>query len=291
MALVTLADIVTYTRDRLRESSANAWTELQVVRAINERLQQASRFIKKTHPTYLHATKTITYVADQATYSLPVDFWGLLSYPLRTDLDPDSAIGYTPFHEYHRHLGFSSGWFSWNRETFTFQGSDANKKLRITPAPASAGATLDLHYIRRPCELTSGTAAAGDGTTLTLDATPTYGANDARDDYYNSADFLIYGGTAMGEIATATDFVGSTRVVTIDFTTTPSTDSVYTVLPPWSEDFNYLLAYGAAATLLDDLSIQNNYEAVYGSYLQLMLSSLKRTHAPKYVHVTDLDRG
>lgn len=290
MSLVTLPDVVTFTRDRLRESSANAWTELQVVRAINEMLNEASRRIKKEHPTYLEDSATITYVADQATYDLPANFWGLLSYPLRTDLSPDAPIGFVPFPQYHRHLGLSSGWFSYNRETYTFQGPEGNQKLRITPVPAEATGTLGLHYIRRPPALTSGTSKAGDGTTMTLADTPTYGVNDVRDDYYNGAVFLCSAGSAVGESAECTDFDGGTAVLTIDFTSAPSMDSVYSVLPPWGEEFNYLLSYGAAASLLDDLQIPHNYQGKADRWLQLMLSTLERSQAPKYHTVTDHDR-
>lgn len=287
MALVTLADIVTYTRDRLRESSENAWSDLQVVRAINERLEKASRVIKVKRSTWLHAEVTITYVADQATYTLPVDFWGLLSYPLRTDLSPDSAIGWVPFNEHHRYLGFS---FTWNGEKYTFQGSDQNKKLLIIPTPASSGNTLKLHYIRKPAALTSGLAKAGTATSLTLADAPAYGVSDVRDDYYNNTDFFLSAGTGVGETATATDFAGSTAIVTINFTATPTGTSAYNVLPPWAEDYNYLLAYGAAATLLDDLQIPNDFEMEYDKYIQLMITSMDLSQAPKYVMLGDLDR-
>jgi len=125
---------------------------------------------------------------------------------------------------------------------------------------------------------------------MTLADTPTYGTNDPRDDYYNDSVFYNSSGSSAGESATVTDYVGSTAVLTATFTTAPSTDSVYSVLPPWGEEYNYILGYGAAAVLLDDLSIPHGYHQESDRWLKLMLDSIKRSTAPKYIQVSDYDR-
>ncbi len=72
----------------------------------------------------------------------------------------------------------------------------------------------------------SGTAQAGAASTITLAA----GAS-ATDDYYNSATIHITGGTGSGQTRTISDYVGSTKVATVDsaWTTQPDATSVYEI--------------------------------------------------------------
>jgi len=71
-----------------------------------------------------------------------------------------------------------------------------------------------------------GTAAAGTSTTITLDANAS-----ATDDYYNNDLISIDHGTGEGQGRVITDYVGATKVATVDsaWTTTPDTTSEYIV--------------------------------------------------------------
>jgi hypothetical protein len=71
-----------------------------------------------------------------------------------------------------------------------------------------------------------GTAQAGGASTVTLAS----GAS-ATDDTYNNSTVTITGGTGIGQTRTITDYVGSSRVATVDsaWTTTPDSTSTYDV--------------------------------------------------------------
>lgn len=279
MSLVTVSDYVTYIRDRLRESTANVWTDAQLVRALNEGFFWQVEELARNDPTYLHAYTTISYVANQATYDLPINFWGVIAPPLRTDLDPDAPISPVIYPDYWRYLQATSYNINLNNEVYNFE----DQKLRIFPTPTDATKTLRIDYARRPPALTSGTGQAGStGTTLVLDATPTYGSNDVRDDVYNGTTFLIASGTGVGETAVASDYDGGTVTVTIDFTTAPDATSVYTTLPPWPEQFSYGMCYKSASILLEDLGMASNCEARAQEWVQKMIRSVSRVSGPRF---------
>jgi hypothetical protein len=73
----------------------------------------------------------------------------------------------------------------------------------------------------------SGTAQAGAATTVTLAA----GAS-ATDDLFNGQVVKIYGGTGAGQSRVITDYVGSTKVATVDraWATNPDATSTYAVM-------------------------------------------------------------
>lgn len=73
----------------------------------------------------------------------------------------------------------------------------------------------------------TGTAQSGASTTITLAS----GAS-ATDDFYNKAAVSIISGTGAGQTRQITDYVGSSKVATVDtaWATNPSTDSVYWII-------------------------------------------------------------
>lgn len=286
MSVRTVPDMVTFIRDRIRETTANAWTNDQIMRTLNARLMQASRMLAQAHPTFLHDSTTISYVADQSEYSLPETFWGLLAPPLRTDLEPDAPISFGEYSHFYKWLGTTGLNIDRNGERYFFEGS----KLKIQPTPTAATGTLSLHFVRRPPEVHSATADAGSSTTITFPASGTYGDPVTRDDYYNGADIFIHSGTAAGEQATITDYDGGTRVATVDFDSTPDATSVYSVLTPLPEEFNHAICYGTAADLLNDMGIPNGFSQVADQWLFEMKSSLDRHEGARYVNVVDEDR-
>jgi len=71
-----------------------------------------------------------------------------------------------------------------------------------------------------------GTAQAGAGTTITLDASA-----NANNDFYNNCLVEIIGGTGIGQSRFITDYVGSTKVATVNssWVTNPDNTSVFIV--------------------------------------------------------------
>ena len=97
-------------------------------------------------------------------------------------------------------------------------------RMGLTALPnAAANATGGLMTAKR-----GGTAQAGASSTITLDA----GASSS-DDFYIGDIVQIVGGTGAGQSRIITDYVGSTKVATVDtaWNTNPSSDSVFVLIP------------------------------------------------------------
>lgn len=71
------------------------------------------------------------------------------------------------------------------------------------------------------------TATAGASTTITLDASAS-----ATNDFYNNATIVLLSGTGLLQFRNITDYVGSTKVATVDraWTTNPDATSVFVIL-------------------------------------------------------------
>lgn len=75
--------------------------------------------------------------------------------------------------------------------------------------------------------LETGTAVAASGTTITLD-----GGSSELADFYNGTIIVITAGTGVGQSRIISDYAVTTNVATVDtWITTPSTDSVYYIIP------------------------------------------------------------
>ncbi len=74
----------------------------------------------------------------------------------------------------------------------------------------------------------SGVAQAGDTSSITLRS-----AASGSDDQFNAAEIEIVRGTGAGQSRTITNYVGSSKVVTVDrdWVTSPGSDSVYVIHP------------------------------------------------------------
>lgn len=97
-------------------------------------------------------------------------------------------------------------------------------RLGLTALPnAAANATGGLMTVKR-----GGTAQAGAASSITLDA----GASSS-DDFYIGDVVQIISGTGAGQSRIVTDYVGSTKVATVDsaWTTNPASGSVFALIP------------------------------------------------------------
>jgi hypothetical protein len=97
-----------------------------------------------------------------------------------------------------------------------------NKSETLTPSAVSGNITLTTTSAKHD----TGTAQAGASTTITLKS-----ASSATNDYYNGLYITITGGTGSGQIRVITDYVGSTKVATVDraWTTIPNSTSTYSI--------------------------------------------------------------
>lgn len=129
---------------------------------------------------------------------------------------------------------------SWTISTISFDTTPkyafdldvhVNTSETLTPSAVSGNVTLTSTSSKHD----TGTAQAGSSTTITLKS-----ASSSTDDYYNGLYITITGGTGSGQIRTIHDYVGSTKVVTVDraWTTAPDATSTYSLTTFTTESVN-----------------------------------------------------
>lgn len=129
---------------------------------------------------------------------------------------------------------------SWTISTISFDTTPkyafdldvhVNNSETLTPSAVSGNVTLTSTSSKHD----TGTAQAGSSTTITLKS-----ASSSTDDYYNGLYITITGGTGSGQIRTIHDYVGSTKVVTVDraWTTAPDATSTYSLTTFTTESVN-----------------------------------------------------
>ncbi len=120
---------------------------------------------------------------------------------------------------------------AWTATTITFDSIPkyaynidfhTNNGSTLTPSAVSGNVTLTASTTHHD----SGAAQAGSSTTITLKSTAS-----GTDDVYNGLYVTITSGTGAGQIRLIEDYVGSTKVATVDvaFTTAPDSTSNYEV--------------------------------------------------------------
>jgi hypothetical protein len=129
---------------------------------------------------------------------------------------------------------------AWTATTITFDtipkyayniDFHTNNGSTLTPSAVSGNITLTASATHHD----SGSAQAGTSTTITLKSTAS-----ATNDIYNGMYVTITSGTGAGQIRLIEDYVGSTKVATVDvpFTTAPNGTSNYSVTTWTTESVN-----------------------------------------------------
>lgn len=104
---------------------------------------------------------------------------------------------------------------------FAFSVDFVNPQDDLDPDVASGNITFTSGYTA-----VTGTAQAGAATTITLAA-----ASSATDDFYNNLYILTTGGTGSGQTRLIADYVGATKIATVDaaWTVTPDATTTYSI--------------------------------------------------------------
>jgi hypothetical protein len=129
---------------------------------------------------------------------------------------------------------------AWTATTVTFDSIpkyafniqfDTNIGSTLTPSAVSGNITLTASATNHD----TGAAQAGTSTTITLKSTAS-----ATDDIYNGMYVTITGGTGAGQVRIIQNYVGSTKVATVDdpFTTAPTSASNYQITTWTTESVN-----------------------------------------------------
>ena len=270
-------------RRRLSEITAGFWLDLEVFSALNKGqfdIAKKSRCLKKT--------VTVTTVASTQEYDLKDE-----GFEDIIDIS-DDGVEFNTNGSKRLPLNFKKitqlnkeepGWrdvaASIPRDYYY---NKTSKTIGLHPKPNSsnAGAYLFVSGYHRTRVLHAGTAAAGAATTLTLAAaSATAPAPSPVDDYYNGLFMEIYDGTGEGEIAEITDYVGSTKVCTVNFTTTPDTTSIYGMVSELPQEAHELMETYALWKLLSKggsrTVLANNYRDEYFTELSSFISNFTET--------------
>lgn len=129
---------------------------------------------------------------------------------------------------------------AWTATTITFDSVPkyafnidfhTNNSETLTVSAVSGNITLTTTSSKHD----TGTAQAGASTTITLKS-----SSSSTDDYFNGLYITITGGAGAGQIRIIEDYVGSTKVATVDraWTTTPNSTSTYSITSWTTESVN-----------------------------------------------------
>lgn len=238
-------------RKTLSETTAAFWADTEIFYQLN----QAQNFIARKS-LCLKKEVTVTTITSQQEYDLKDNsFADVIDI---TEDGIDFKIGgstYSPL-KYRTKKQLSNEFPGWRSTSAGTPGyyyyNKSSKTLGLYPKPNSsnAGAYLIVPGYYFPPVLNAGTAAAGATTSITLAAgSSTVPYPSVTNDYYNGLYIEIYSGTGAGQKAEITDYVGSTKVCTLAFTTAPSTDSIYGMVSPLPEEAHYLMPLYTLASL------------------------------------------
>ena len=253
--MLTLKEMISDFRNHLDAVGDNFFGDAEIVRRLHAAQQEICRGIQKEDPTFYVATKVLDLVADQATYSLPLNarLGSRIIFAQNTALSYGGLVPATVLEalvdfEIPSVVNLTDQWH------FTVQGD----KVRVmqTPGSSNSGA-ITIWYVPTHGNMLQGKPSSATSTTLvastsqlTPDYTAYYGTLDRRDDYYNGMNITILDGTGVGQTRTISDYAGSTRTLTVDtaWTTTPDTTSEFYVTCPVPEDHHHLVPVRAALT-------------------------------------------
>jgi hypothetical protein len=274
----------------LHDTSANMWSNVQRLMAINASYDQIVNRVIEAHEQWFYKTVSLsagTAVWNATPFNFPSNPATVNKILLVTDANGDPLM---PITVQQKEYGYAPGANDSQLRVVDIGYWLDHDKLWVNSGQWTG--SLRMYYIRKPSRMQYGIAEAGSDTTMTLDA-------DTRpsivDDYYNAITFSIREGTGAGEEATASDYVGSTRVLTIDFATTPDTTSVYSSVCELPDGHMEVVAIGAAIrALMYDVAQEPKLNQLKQWYTKLEFDLMdylgnRQIQSSRPVNMTNLD--
>jgi hypothetical protein len=274
----------------LHDTSANMWNDAQRLMAINASYDQIINRVIESHEQWFYKTATLTKGTAEwnaTPFDFPAAPAGINKILLVTDANGDPLM---PITVQQKEYGYAPGANDDQLRVVDIGYWLAHDKLWVNSAQWTG--SLRVYYIRKPARMQYGTAEAGTSTQMTLDL-------DTRpsivNDYYNDITFSIREGTGAGEEAVASDYVGSTRVLTIDFTSTPDTGSVYSSVCELPDGHMEVVAIGAAIrALMYDVAQEPKLNQLKQWYTKLEFDLMdyltnRQIQSSRPVNMTNLD--
>jgi len=243
---------------------------------VNQAQQHLQNIVIHAFEDYLTAKQSITLTNGTSEITLNTNAIKIRIVE-RTDTTPDKKfypINLSDKYDYdntYNYPGYTSDDLT---QWYSFWG----KNLVIVPTPTASG-TGQIWYIRRLADLSYGTAAAADATSITLATTATFGTTSDENDYYNNTRIkIISGTTGAGQIQEISDYVGLTKVCTTTWQNaiTPTGTVIYSMLSDIPEEYDALIpVYAARLANISDEVINVGLDNLYAELKDQMIKSLE----------------
>lgn len=257
-------------RDYLDEPTEGYWTNTELAMRLYTSGNRVVRKIASLESTFFMRTTTIDFVADQGLYDLPRN--------ARLGARWDHALKYNASGEIQAFVydglvrdRVFDDLVKVSARNPVFRLSLQGQQARITPEPSDALAgAVEIAYVPVFGDPHEGPVSSATSTTLVFPTTPTFyrvGSPSVFDDEYIGMQIAITAGLGVGQIREITDYVGSTRQVTIGaaWTTTPDTTSTYAVICPVPDDFHDVVVLDAALTAASK-STRRRYQEIANTH-------------------------
>ena len=221
----TAYDMLQLLRDNIGETTASHWSDLNLLRRLNQAYYETARLISMSPGQWLVKSTTVTPVSSVIT--LPDD----CSKPVYLETSDGQPINWLNSVGQRRvSRSFGAGLHSDSvREAYPLLNT-------VEVNEDGFGETCVLWYQKRIVELQAGTASAGDTASLTFQASM---RAKQLADYYNETKIEVVDGTAPGTevgLYTISDY-SSAGVCTLDGGTFDTT-AVYGTIPITPEECN-----------------------------------------------------
>jgi len=213
--LTNAYDMVELLRSNIGESSPANWTKVNTLRMLNQAYTELIRRFSMSAGQWLVKSKSVT--CTDSVIAFPDD----CMKPVYLEDSDNSPVGWLNSigqRRVSRTFGVGTD-INRLREAYILRNSIEINEDSLTE-------TMTLWYQQKPYELHAGTASASAAGSLTLEDSL---AHSVRDDHYNGAEIEVISGSNPG-VYTVTDYVGSTRVLTLTPTDDPGTSN-YGIIP------------------------------------------------------------
>jgi len=263
-------------RRRVGDRERSKIEDHEIVDAANEIAQRIfNDILLPADNGYGEYDATISFVADQETYTLP---YGLIRFLWGGELDSSG-----------NHTGTHRNIFRSERDLIAGLWL-TERSIGVSAIPTTAETdVLKMFYVRSPVPIHIGEASAAAATTITLAANPTLGMTLTEDNAYLGARVrCLEGTTGSGEETTITAYEGSTRVATVStWGTTPTGTIRYEIEPDLPKEANpywYLQTTADLVQFRDDVMSDN-------AIVRLLMQTERERKSLTHVANTRFKRG
>ena len=271
-----LLSLSTVTRFHIGETTAKFWTADDIYAAVNAERVRLCRKIIGLNNGYMEQIVTPTLAA---TITLPTNCYVVRNVELYID---GAWMQPRWIKDHDRGQYQSTG--------TTFPGAVQFYNNTVVFENGTGGASsVRIKYARLPSDMIYQTLSSGSTTTMVLNS----GA--FLDDAYNDDQFIVLDGTGIGEVLTASDYVASTKTLTVAATATlDSTTVISTLLSEPLANWKDLVALGAALRLLPRNRDDNRAGMLRSDYerdLEDMVESLSQRQSEQAQHGNYIPTG